>query len=55
MAEEVWKDLCVSAGATGYILIPLNENRIGESKTEKLVRGLKHLSNPENSEFAQAD
>jgi hypothetical protein len=54
VVEEVWKDLYTAAGATGYILIPLSESHIGENKTDKLARGLTHLSNPENNEFTQA-
>jgi len=56
VAEEAWKDLYTTAETKGYcdILIPLNESRIGESKTDKLARDLKYLSSLENSEYAQA-
>jgi hypothetical protein len=54
IAEEVWKELWTAAGATGYVLIPLSDGSIGESKSDKLVRGLTQLASTENEEFSQA-
>ena len=54
IAEEVWRELWIAASSTGYVLIPLSDGRIGESKSDKLVRGLTQLASPENEEFSQA-
>jgi hypothetical protein len=54
IAEEVWKEVWIVTNANGDVLIPLSDDRIGESKSDKLLRGLTQLANPENEEFSQA-
>jgi hypothetical protein len=44
IAEEVWKELWIAVSATGYVLIPLSDGRIGESKSDKLVRDLAQMT-----------
>jgi WD40 repeat protein len=54
VAKEIWEQLYSAASEKGFMLIPLIGGTPGESKTEKLNRGLTSLSDPVIREFTQA-
>ena len=54
MAKEIWEQLYLAASEKGFILIPVIGGLPGESKTDKLNRGLTSLSDPVIREFTQA-
>ena len=54
VAKEIWEQLYLAASEKGFILIPVIGGLPGESKTDKLNRGLTSLSDPAIREFTQA-
>jgi hypothetical protein len=54
VAREIWEQLYLAASEKGFILIPVIGGLPGESKTDKLNRGLTSLSDPDIREFTQA-
>ncbi len=54
VAKEIWEQLYLAASEKGFILIPVIGGLPGESKTDKLNRGLTSLSDPVIREFTQA-
>ena len=54
VAGAIWEQLYSAASEQGFLLIPLSGGQPGESKIDKLNRGLTNLSDPINREFTQA-
>ena len=55
IAKEIWEEVYTTVANTlGFIILPLGEGAPGETKQDKLARGLRSLSDPENKDYTQA-
>jgi hypothetical protein len=55
IANEVWETIYTTTADTlGFMILPLGTDNPGETKQDKLTRGLRSLSDPDNMDYTQA-